>query len=69
MKHFIYICFLFLIIVIFSYVNSLNNVENFTPKIRQFYRPIFRNVRITTENFYSKTNSNISNFFRKIGLM
>jgi len=69
MKHFIYICFLFLIVVFFSFINSFNNVENFTPGIRQFYRPIIRNTRLISEGFYNKTTTNISNFLRKIAII
>ena len=68
MKHLIYICFFFLIVIIFAYINSLHNVENFTPKINEMYRPYVRNARIISEGFYNKTNSNISNLFRKFGI-
>jgi hypothetical protein len=69
MKHLIYICFFFLIVIIFSYINSLHIVENFSPKINELYRPYVRNARIISEGFYNKTNSNISNLFRKFGIM
>jgi hypothetical protein len=69
MKNFIYIFFLIFIIIIFSYVNSLQSVENFTPVIRELYRPIVRHARMTSEGFYNKTTSNISNLFRKFGIM
>ena len=69
MKHLIYNFFLILIIIIFAYVNSLQSVENFTPAIRELYRPIIRNARVTSEGFYNKTTSNISNLFRKFGIM
>jgi hypothetical protein len=69
MKHLIYNCFLFLIVITFAYINSLHNVESFTPKIREMYRPYVRNARVIGEGFYNKTNSNISNLFRKFGIM
>lgn len=71
MKYFIYNCncLCFLIIIIFAYVNSLNDIENFTPNIRELYRPIIRNTRIISEGFYNKTTSNIYNIFRKFGIM
>jgi hypothetical protein len=69
MKHFLYIIFLIIIIITFSYINSSNNVENFTPAIRSIYRPIVRKTRIVGEGFYNKTTSNISNLFRKFGIM
>jgi hypothetical protein len=69
MKYFLYYCLFVVIILIFSYINSLHNVEQFTPKIREFYRPIIRNTRLIGEGFYNKTSSNISNLFRKFGIM
>ena len=69
MKNLIYNCFLFLIIVIFAYINSLHTVESFTPKIKEIYRPYVRNARIIGEGFYNKSNTNISNLFRKFGIM
>jgi hypothetical protein len=69
MKYFIYIFLLIIIIVFFAYVNSLHNIESFTPKIREFYRPILRNTRIMGEGFYNKTSTNISNLFRKFGII
>jgi hypothetical protein len=69
MKHLIYNYLLFLIIIIFAYINSLQSVESFTPKIKEMYRPYVRNARIIGEGFYNKTNSNISNLFRKFGIM
>jgi hypothetical protein len=69
MKNLIYNCVLFLIIVIFAYINSVHTVEGFTPKIREMYRPYVRNARISGQEFYNKSNSNISNLFRKFGIM
>ena len=69
MKNLIYNCVLFLIIIIFAYINSLHTVESFTPKIKEIYRPYVRNARIIGEGFYNKSNSNISNLFRKFGIM
>ena len=69
MKHIIFNCFLFLIILFFAYTNSLHSVENFTPKIRQIYRPIIRNTRLVTENFCNKNISYIYNLFRKFSII
>jgi hypothetical protein len=69
MKHFIYICFLLLIIIFFAYSNSIHNVENFTPTIRQMYRPLIRNTRLISEGFYNNTTSYMSNFFRKLKII
>jgi hypothetical protein len=69
MKNLIYNCFLFLIIIIFAYINSLHTVESFTPKIKEIYRPYVRNARVIGEGFYNKYTSDISNLFRKFGIM
>jgi hypothetical protein len=69
MRHFIYICLLIIIIFSFSYWNSYQSIESFTPKIREFYRPILRKTRMIGEGFYNKTSSNISNLFRKFGII
>lgn len=69
MKYLMYCLFLFLIIILFAYSNSLYNVEQFTPNLRELYRPIVRKTRIIGEGFYNKTSANISNLFRKFGLM
>ena len=69
MKNLIYNCFLFLIVITFAYINSLHTVESFSPKIKEMYRPYVRNARIIGEGFYNKSTSNISNLFRKFGIM
>ena len=75
MKYLIYNCILIVIIIIiaFAYKNSFNNsnmlIENFTPKLREMYRPIVRNARLGAEGFYNKHSSNMSNLFRRFGLM
>ena len=69
MKNLIYNCFLFLIVLIFAYINSLHTEESISPKINEIYRPYVRNARIIGEGFYNKSNSNISNLFRKFGIM
>ena len=70
MKYFLYYCFFAIIIIItFSYFNSLHSVENFTPKIREMYRPYVRNTRVFGENIYNHYKNHVSNLFRKIGLM
>jgi hypothetical protein len=69
MKHILYNCFLILIIIVFAYINSIHSVEKFTPNIREIYRPIIRNTRLISEGFYNKATSNISNLFRKFGII
>ena len=69
MKYLVYYCFFILVIVTFAYFNSLPDVEDFTPGIREVYRPYVRNVRILGEGFYIKQKNNIFNLFRKFGIM
>lgn len=69
MKFFFYICVFIFIINILLYCVTFNHIENFTPKIREFYRPILRKTRIIGEGFYNKSSSTISNLFRKLGLI
>ena len=69
MKYFLYNCFFIFIVIAFAYFNSLPNVEKFTPGIKSLYRPIVRNARVASEGFYNKSSSNISNLFRKFGIM
>ena len=59
-----------IIIIAFAYNNSCTSItENFTPKIREMYRPIIRNARLGAEGFYNKHSSNMSNLFRRFGIM
>jgi ATP/ADP translocase len=70
MKYWIYNFILIIVIFVISYNSSLNIVtEDFTPKIREMYRPVVRNARLGAEGFYNKHSSNISNLFRRFGLM
>lgn len=69
MKYFLYNSILVIIILLFAYYNTLSSIEPFTPLIKEMYRPIVRNTRIISEGFYNKTTSNISNLFRKFGIM
>ena len=54
MKNLIYNCLLILIIVFFSYIKTLHNVEEFTNKTTYLYTPYVRNARIIGEGFYNK---------------
>ena len=70
MKYIIYYFLLILVILFFSYINSLSSsTEPFTPLLRTIYRPVVRNTRIIGEGFYNKTSSSISNLFRKFGIL
>jgi hypothetical protein len=75
MKYFIYNCFFIIIVLFFAYINTLQESdeekekEAFTPKIRGLYRPYLRNARIISEGLYNNHSANISNLFRKVGIM
>ena len=76
-KTFIYnITFLLLIIILsssFTYYYNFGNerIETFVvPKqINQIYRPFERNIRTNMEGFYDKSSTNVSNLFRKFGIL
>jgi hypothetical protein len=61
---------LFIIYYIYTryYYNSNNKKENFTPKIREMYRPYLRHARVVSEGFYGNHKNNINRVFRKFGL-
>lgn len=51
-------------------IEKKNYEESFIPKIvKETYRPIERNVRRKFEGFYDKSSTNISNLFRKFGIL
>ena len=45
-----------------------NKKENFTPRIREMYRPYLREARVVSEGFYGDSKNNINHLFRKFGL-
>lgn len=49
------------------YINN-RKTENFTPKVREMYRPYLRHARIVSEGFYGNSKNNITHLFRKFGL-
>jgi len=74
-KHYKHISFistlviLFIIYYIYTRYNSNNSKkENFTPKVREMYRPYVRNARIVSEGFYGRHKNNVDSVFKKIGL-
>jgi len=72
MKRIIYNSFtlLFIIIMISCAFSENKYKETFIPKIvKETYRPIERNIRKTYEGFYDKTSTDISNLFRKFGIL
>ena len=72
MKYIIYIC-IFVVILIYVCINILyyleDRTEAFTPAIRELYRPYVRNMRILSEGFYNTSTSDISNLFRRYGIL
>jgi len=60
---------LIFIIIAFSYINSQSIGENFTPYMREFYRPIVRKTRIVGEGFYNKMSQNAENVLRKFKIL
>lgn len=64
--HFIFIIFLILII----YQTYSTYREPFVPKkIKEYYRPIRRQMRIGYEGFYSNSSLSLSNLFRKFQII
>ena len=63
---------LFIIYYIYAHYYKIgckcNKKENFTPRIRETYRPYIRHARIVSEGFYGNSKNNVNRFFRKIGL-
>jgi NADH:ubiquinone oxidoreductase subunit 6 (subunit J) len=49
--------------------NNSNNQENFTPYIRQLYRPYIRNARVNVEGFVEQHSSYLHNLLRKTGML
>ena len=71
-KHISIISTLIIFFIIY-YIYSLNNnnnskKENFTPKVREMYRPYVRNARIVSEGFYGRHKNNVNSVFKKLGL-
>ena len=63
------IIFLVLLYYLINYIkNNYNSTENFTPKMRQMYRPYLRNARIISEGFYGDSKNSVNTLFRKLGL-
>jgi len=71
MNSFNYSLFLILtIIIIFMSFMERVYYEPFVPKkIKEIYRPLERNIRMSYEGFYDKSSTNISNLFRKFGIL
>jgi hypothetical protein len=71
MNKYIYIS-LIVVSLIIIFTSALKNKyqESFVPKnLKQVYRPLERNVRKKYEGFYNKSSTDISNLFRKFGIL
>jgi hypothetical protein len=69
MRYFlIYIVFLCLTIFYFSVLKN-SSQENFTPKLREFYRPYIRHTKGLYKNVYNASITKILNLLRRIGLI
>ena len=72
---FIHISIIPTLIIIFAlyyiytrYYNNNSKKENFTPKVREMYRPYVRHARIVSEGFYGTHKNNVNSIFKKFGL-
>jgi hypothetical protein len=61
---------LFLILSIYNYSgqSKCSECEGFTPKIRQAFRPYFRDTKNYCGCFYNNTMNHAHRFLRNIGL-
>ena len=72
MNKFMYnsILFMLLLIVFGCAFSKKSYEEGFVPKIiKETYRPLERNIKRNFEGFYDKSSTNISNLFRKFGIL
>jgi hypothetical protein len=74
MKYFNEFLFLFTIVifpVIIYYIMMyyINNIEGFTPSVRELYRPIIRHTTSLKENLVDKNLTKIHTSLRKNGIM
>jgi hypothetical protein len=67
-------CFLYSIIflIIFIYISlriyKYYSNEGFTTRIREMYRPYFRNIRLIKDRYYTQIKNTFFSFIRKFGL-
>jgi hypothetical protein len=69
LNKYIYFLIAFIIIFIMIFYNTRYQLEEFTPSIREMYRPYVRNARLFGEGFYVKHKTNVTSIFRKFGIM
>lgn len=75
MNQFIYNSFIILLIIVifscvFSKKHEIYQETFFVPKkLKEYYRPIHRNIRISYEGFYDKSSTQFSNLCKKFGIL
>jgi uncharacterized membrane protein (DUF106 family) len=75
MNPFMYNSFIILLIIVifscaFTKKDEIYQESFFVPKkVKEFYRPIHRNIRMSYEGFYDKSSTQISNLFKKFGIL
>lgn len=60
--------FLFLYFTIYSTREKNEQIESFTPRINQMWRPHYRNMRSSILSFYSNAQGSFRRYLRQIGL-
>jgi hypothetical protein len=76
MKYYIIFAIAIVILMLYLILSNYNyrgkskccECEGFTPKVRQAFRPYFRDTRNYCEGFYNNTKNRVSRFLRNIGL-
>ena len=68
MKKIIIILLLFIVVFLYFY-QKWTIEEGFTPAMRRIYRPYVRRACVTTESFFNDKSTDVSNMFRRFGIM
>jgi hypothetical protein len=70
MNKFIYNSAFLLLIILVCVFSKKTYEEAFIPKmVKETYRPIERNIKQKFKGFYDKSSTDISNLFRKFGIL
>jgi hypothetical protein len=67
--------FLFCLLAVYSVIldvrhqiRSYKNIESFTPRVREMYRPYLRDARIYTQGLISNKRDDFNRLYRQFGL-